>query len=472
MSIVRPSRVDDLVAAGSERIGGPIGRLARPGSWWTPVRVLVLMAAAAYTLGFLLDQPCRSNAWVAPDRYEHLCYSDIPPLYTLRGFADGLLPYVEQMPGQPHLEYPVLTGVFMQVAAVVTRAITAVLPDADRALAFFDVNVALLFIALVVTVVATALTVRRRPWDAAMVALAPGIILAGTINWDLIPLAFVGLALLFWSRSWPLSAGIMLGLAIAAKFYPVLLLGGFLVLAVRTRAWRPFLSLTVMTAVTWVAVNLPFIVWAREGWEFFYAFSRTRGEDFGSVWFAWRQLTGGGIPAETLNTLATGLFAVGCVAIAALGLLARTKPRLPQLLFLIVAAFVLTNKVYSPQYVLWLIPLAVLARPKWRDFLVWQACEAVYFAGIWWFLVGYGTEEKGLTPQWYAIATFVHVLGTAWFAALVVRDILRPDRDIVRTDGFPEDADDPSGGPFDRAPDWRASRARDQRPSRAKAGAP
>ena len=447
-SVVRPSRTDELVAAASERIGGPIGRLARPGSWWTPIRVLVLMAAGAYTLGYLLDQSCRANGWAAPERYEHLCYSDIPPLYSLRGFADGLLPYFEQMPGQMYLEYPVLTGVFMQIAAVLTRAVTALAPNADAALAFFDVNVALLFIAFVVTVIATALTVRRRPWDAAMVALAPGIILAGTINWDLIPLAFVGMALLFWSRSRPVSAGVMLGLAIAAKFYPVLLLGGFLVLAMRTRTWRPFLILTATTAVTWIAVNLPFILWAREGWAFFYRFSRTRGEDFGSIWFAWRQLTGSGIPAETLNTLATGLFALACIAIAVLALRSPTKPRLPQLLFLIIAAFVLTNKVYSPQYVLWLIPLAVLARPKWRDFLIWQACEAVYFAGIWWFLVGYGTEDKGLTPQWYAISVFVHVLGTLWFSGMIVRDILRPEHDIVRTDGFAEDADDPSGGPF------------------------
>ena len=34
--------------------------------------------------------------------------------------------------------------------------------------------------------------------------------------------------------------------------------------------------------------------------------------------------------------------------------------------FLIVVAFTLTNKVYSPQYSLWLVPLAVMARPRWR----------------------------------------------------------------------------------------------------------
>ena len=32
---------------------------------------------------------------------------------------------------------------------------------------------------------------------------------------------------------------------------------------------------------------------------------------------------------------------------------------------LVVAAFAITNKVYSPQYVLWLLPLAAMARPRW-----------------------------------------------------------------------------------------------------------
>ena len=39
------------------------------------------------------------------------------------------------------------------------------------------------------------------------------------------------------------------------------------------------------------------------------------------------------------------------------------------------------------------------------------------------------------------------------FAGLVVRDALEPDRDIVRTDGIPADADDPGGGCLDCAPD-------------------
>ena len=53
------------------------------------------------------------------------------------------------------------------------------------------------------------------------------------------------------------------------------------------------------------------------------------------------------------------------------------------------AGFLLVNKVYSPQYVLWLLPLAALARPRWRDLLIWQAGEVFYFATVWWYLGGY-----------------------------------------------------------------------------------
>ena len=72
-----------------------------------------------------------------------------------------------------------------------------------------------------------------------------------------------------------------------------------------------------------------------------------------------------------------------------LGLRAPETPRLAQLGFLVVAGFLLVNKVYSPQYVLWLLPLAVLARPRWRDQLIWQAGELLYFAAVWWYLGGY-----------------------------------------------------------------------------------
>ncbi len=453
--IVLPSQEDPVVEASVGGIGGPVGRWARVGAtWWSPVRVLVAMSTLAYVIGYLLDLSCRSDGWKNPERYEHLCYTDISPLYSARGFADGLIPYLQSTPDGQYLEYPVLTGVFMQFASVLTTFLAGLSANFERVTTFFDVNVILLFIALVVTVVATALTVRRRPWDAAMVALAPTVILGATINWDLLPLAFGGLALLLWSRRHPVAAGILLGLAVAAKFYPVLFLGAFLVLTIRTAKWADFAKLVAGTAVAWLAVNLPLALANLDGWATFYRFSSTRGEDFGSVWYALTAAGIRGIPAERLNLVATGLFLVLCAGIGWVVLSAQRRPRLASVLFLIIAAFVVTNKVYSPQYALWLVPLAAMARPRWRDFLIWQTGELIYFAAIWWYLVAYGQEDTtGLTGQQYAIAIVVHVLVTVYLAGVILQDMLVPEFDPVRDDGFAEDRDDPGGGVFDGAPD-------------------
>jgi len=451
---VLPSSDDPVVAASTPVLGGPTGRWARLGRGaGRPVAVLVLLSTLAYLVGYVIDLSCRADGWASPARYEHLCYTDIAPLYALRGFADGLVPYVQAMPDGQHLEYPVLTGMFMWVAAIITVPLTG-LAGIDAGTVFFDVNVALLFLAFVATVVATALTVRRRPWDGAMVALAPTMILGATINWDLLPLAFIGFALLAWSRRHPFAAGLLLGLAVAAKFYPVLLLAGFLLLSLRSGRWRAFGTLLGGTALAWLVVNVPFMMTNAEGWSYFYRFSSERGEDFGSIFFALSQAQIAQVPPDSLNMLATGLFILLCIGIAVLVLAAPRRPRLAAVLFLIVVAFVLTNKVYSPQYSLWLIPLAVLARPRWNGFLVWQAGEVVYFVAIWWFLAGYGIEgAQALPGPAYAAAILVRVLATLYLAALVVQDMLVPDDDPVRSDGEREDADDPGGGVYDGAPD-------------------
>ena len=51
-------------------------------------------------------------------------------------------------------------------------------------------------------------------------ACAPALLLTSTINWDLLPVALVAVALLLWARRIVFWAGVAMGLAIAAKFYP------------------------------------------------------------------------------------------------------------------------------------------------------------------------------------------------------------------------------------------------------------
>jgi uncharacterized membrane protein len=135
-----------------------------------------------------------------------------------------------------------------------------------------------------------------------------------------------------------------------------------------------------------------------------------------------------------------------------LALTAPSRPRLAQLAFLIVAAFILTNKVYSPQFVVWLIPLLALARPRWRDFLIWQAIEGLHWAAIWMYLgqvTSGGLSQHNIDMPYYVLAVVAHMLATAYLMLRVVFDIWEPRTDPVRR----HFADDPQGGPFDGAPD-------------------
>ena len=425
-----------------ERIGGPWGQLAaRSYTLLPPISLLIILSGFTYSLGYFLDFSCVADGWADPMRYMHLCYSDIPALYVERGFSDNVIPYLQSAGNGSYLEYPVITGAFMFVAATMTGLVQDSYPDSFRA--FFDVNVVLLFIPFVVMVIATAFTtqkLRGQPMQAAMVVFAPTMILAATINWDLIPIALVSLALLAWSHDRFTLTGAFLGLAIAAKFYPIVLLIGFFLLAWRKREWKPTRQLVVATFIAFLAVNIPFAVANFAGWSFFYRFNFDRAVDFGSLWFAITQIGLPGIPETALNVIATASFVVLLIGIALLVKKAPNTPTIYQVLFLVLAAFVVTNKVYSPQYVLWLVPLAVLARPNWRDFIIWQVGELSYFAAIWWFLAGYGVEDfKGLTPEWYAAATFVHIAATVYFAVMVIRDIqssvsrnTESNRDVVK----------------------------------------
>jgi uncharacterized membrane protein len=313
------------------------------------------------------------------------------------------------------------------------------------------VNAGMLMVCAAVIVVCVSRTHARRPWDGLLVALAPAFALTATINWDLLAVALTAAAMLMWSRGRSLAFGVLLGLATAAKLYPVFLLGPLFLLCWRAGKWRDFGKAFGGTVVAWLAVNLPVMLFAFDGWSKFYTFSQERGVDFGSFWLILAQKSTDPLSTDTVNTFATLLVLLCCAGIAALTMTAPRRPRFAQLAFLIVAAFIVTNKVYSPQYVLWLVPLAVLARPKWRDFLIWQACEVAYFLGIWMYLAytTSGDAHKGLPTEGYQLAIGLHLLGTLYLCAVIVRDILMPERDVVRMAGD----DDPSGGVLDRAED-------------------
>ena len=118
-----------------------------------------------------------------------------------------------------------------------------------------------------------------------MVALSPALILAAFINWDLLAMALTAGAMAAWAGRREVLAGLLLGLAVAAKFYPLLIFAALLLLCLRAGRMREFGRALAAGAVAWLVVNLPIALAAPAGWGRFYAFSRSRGADWGSIWY-------------------------------------------------------------------------------------------------------------------------------------------------------------------------------------------
>jgi uncharacterized membrane protein len=384
-------------------------------------------------------------------QFQAHCYTDIYPLYFGEGLSTGRVPYT-----QHPVEYPVLIGAAMQAVAWLVQPIR---DPYIRGREFFDATVLLLALFAVAGTLATAyLAGPSRRWTALLVALAPGLILASFINWDLIAMGLVALGMAAWAARRQVVAGVLLGLAVATKFYPLVFFGPLLLLCLRAGRLRAFAVTTVSAAVAWFAVNLPVAIVAPTGWERFDQLSATRAADWGSIWYYFeteRWPAVGTLGISSLDTLSFAIFLAGCVLIAMIILAAPRRPRLPQVFFLVLAVFLLANKVWSPQYVVWLVPLVVLARPRLWSYALWQAAEVGYFFAIWAYLITLlatgpvPAADGGIGTGLYFAALLARLGTVALLCALVVRDILRPEADVVRADGI----DDPAGGVLDGAAD-------------------
>jgi uncharacterized membrane protein len=487
-----PSRTDTIGAALSGVIGGPVGRHALIGRqrFLTPLRVMLIIALVFLALGYSTKAAClqttgtgtadqRVGNWQNQRAYYELCYSDTVPLYTAELLNLGKFPYKSSWvetdgEGKPRLqydgniavrymEYPVLTGIYQYLSMALAKTYTALtklvsVPVIAEVVMFFNIAALGLALAWLGTVWATAqLAGSRRVWDAALVAASPILIFQVFTNFDALATAFATGALLAWARRKPWLAGALLGLGVAAKLYPLLLLVPLVLLGIRTGRLRDVGRMAIATVLAWLVVNLPIMVLFPRGWSEFFRLNTRRGDDMDSLYNVVKSFTGwGGFdqnlgfwqPPTVLNTVTAVLFVSCCIAISYIALTAKQRPRVVQIAFLVVAAFLLTNKVWSPQFSLWLVPLAVLALPHRRILLAWMTVDALVWVPRMMYL--YGEQNRGLPEQWFTATVLLRDIAVIALCALVIRQIYRPELDLVRWRG---QVDDPSGGVFDRAPD-------------------
>lgn len=338
---------------------GGSARMPRVGLSLVLVATLVTLFA-----GFAHKSVCLIGGDFDERAYRQYCYSDIVPLYRGEGLLERRFPYV-QAPN----EYPVLTGLFMWGASLAGRG--------EGEFLFANV-VGLMALGLGMA----RLLYRMSGMRALFFSLAPSLALYAFLNWDLLAVALTTAGIAAFLRRRDGLAGSVLGLGAAAKVYPALVAAALFLDRLREGDRREAARLAGFGIGTWLVVNLPFVVASFENWSLFIRFSSSRAPTPGTLWYtACRAMTGtddcGAIGA--INALSAIAFVLGAVVLWRVA--SRNHPGAPawQFAFPLIVLFLLTSKVYSPQYALWLLPFFALVMPDVRLFVFFAAADVAVF---------------------------------------------------------------------------------------------
>ena len=361
-------------------------------------KAVLALALLASLISFAKFSHCQGTTWATPDQYIHACYSDLPSLFSERGLDKNQWPYTSDTNA---VEYPVLTGMVMFATAALVNS----------PIAYFNINaifLALLFIGLVL------LIRKMRPELSYLLPVAPAMIASLYINWDLWAIITMMLAIYWFDRKAYVYSALAIGISISTKFLPVFLLLPIAFILWRQNQMRELVKYFATAIGIWLAINLPFMVTTPTGWWRFYKLNLERGADWGSIWLALSQL---GLGLTNLNYLSLLLLLIGLTAIAIFLFEIKSTPTLGSVAFIVLATVMVAGKVYSPQYVLWLTPLAVIALTSAKDlpaFWIWQGGEIIYHIAIWQHIALVTDAHFGLAAGGYAALTILRIATTLY----------------------------------------------------------
>ena len=360
------------------------------------IGVVFLLVAGTLAVGLAFKFPCVVGDWNDGRAFTRGCYTDLVSLIQSEQLTGGRLPYLDPCEGVAEDstcdEYPVLTMYTMRLTAWASG------PSNTR---FFFANAILMWIAAFWIALCLYIMVGRR---VLYFALAPTLALAATNNWDLLAVAMTTAATLAFLRRRDGWSGVLLGLGAAAKLYPALLIIPFVVGRFRGREPDRGIHLLWAAAGTWVLLNLPFALWGTTGWLEFFQNSKSRPASWNSLWNAACKLaTGQGCANTSLINAASLMLFVAWVAVIWM-VKAKRDPGFARwtLGFPILVVFLLTNKVYSPQFSLWLLPWFALALPNLRLFIAFETIDVVVFLTEFGWIGAANGLQGGLTdiPTW------------------------------------------------------------------------
>jgi uncharacterized membrane protein len=378
--------------------------------------VLVLLSCLLMSLaGYLLKAQCIGHYSEVRDR--KLCSNDIQFLYSSRDLVAKQFPYVDgklvngRLTGGT-LEYPVLTGVFAWFASLFVSDDGRYLQVTALLLTPFSLLTAWLLFGMA-------------RWRALLYAVAPPLVWYSFHNWDLLVVAATVAAFHSWWRGRPLWAAGLLAVGGALKLWPLFFVLPLMLDRLRAGRRSEAAGVAVAAVATFGVINAPFVLVNAPGWWAPYAFQKLRAADVttNSIWFwGFPQLT-----TDQLNVLCPILLAVTFLAAAAVGWYRSRGNREPypflQVCAAILCAFLLLNKVHSPQYALWLLPFFCLLRLRLGWWAAYMALDATLYVGLFrWFYdlsrgVDFGPAKQAVVIGVWGRAAMLVLLYAAFLQA-------------------------------------------------------
>ncbi|MHB8289331.1 MAG: glycosyltransferase 87 family protein [Acidimicrobiales bacterium] len=321
--------------------------------------------------------------------FAHLAYSDLPWLYQEHGFYTHGIPYIH-VP----IEYPVVTGVFAWL--------TAWFPGVQG-----------YFLANVIAEWAMAIGVlwllyKLVPQRYYLFAISPLLLVYLFLNWDILGIFLMLLAYKLYSDKRWSASGAVFSLAVFAKLFPIFYLPFIAAQLWRDGSRKPLRKLATSFSAVSIVINAPFMILGFHNWQTFYTFNASRG--------------GKGIAIAAVDAVTF------MIVLAALLLLVRhvlhggSVPRASAFAF---AVFLMVNKVFSPQYMLWLLAFALLAEwPVWTSWVLAGGGAIDYVNSFTYLHFAWSPTRHtvpshlGATARWYIAQLYDYGIAARYLAIL------------------------------------------------------
>jgi uncharacterized membrane protein len=309
-------------------------------------------------------------------------FSDIRGFYGMH-FADGqhiwpfsthtLLGSTQEM--HP-VEYPALTGLIMWLLSFF------IAPSQLAWIDYFRLTASLHVVLFASTVFYIQKISSRKL--AILFAVSPAVLYSLNRNWDIWAILPMIMAIYLFDRRKINQSAFWLAISIATKFFPLVLLMPISLYYLQVRRIKDGVKYVFLTLGIWTLINLPFMLINFRGWSYFYEFSYKRTVGSATIFEIFSKLgyplNSGKIVFYSLNILALGLVAVYILK-------SFRQISLAEASFFTMFAFILFNKQYSMQYVIWLAALAVAAIYRLESkrqtkaiifYVIWQATELLF----------------------------------------------------------------------------------------------